>query len=263
MTGLPASFPPFATIAPGEVWLVGAGPGDPRLLTLMAANAIAQADDIVFDALVDRRLLELAQPGVAVHFAGKRGGLPSPHQADINELIVGLARAGKRVVRLKGGDPFVFGRGGEEALVLAAARVPFRIVPGLSSGLTGPALAGIPATTRDTNHAVVLATGHRAVDEASALDWQRLAATGQTLILYMAMANLPQIVAAFETGGMPLKTPVAVITDATTADEKVLTTTLAAVVADVAEAGLKPPAILVFGVVAGIRAELLPWLKHD
>ncbi len=261
MNGLPETFPAFPEFAAGEVWLVGAGPGDPRLLTLMAVEALRQADDIVFDALVDKRLLGFAKADAAVHFAGKRGGMPSPHQADINELIVALAKAGRRVLRLKGGDPFVFGRGGEEALALAAAGVPFRIVPGLSSGLAGPALAGIPATTRDTNHAVILATGHRAVDARSAREWEQLAATGQTIILYMAMANLKDIVAAFQRGGMPDATGVTFVISATNADQRVLESTLAACAADAATAGLKPPAIVVFGAVAGLRRALLPWLR--
>jgi uroporphyrin-III C-methyltransferase len=257
---MPADFPLYPTFNPGEVWLVGAGPGDPRLITLMAADALRQADDIVFDALVDQRLLTLARPDAVVHFAGKRGGLPSPHQAEINDLIIALARENKRVLRLKGGDPFVFGRGGEEALALAAAGIHFRIIPGVSSGLGGPALAGIPATTRDTNHAVILATGHRAVDDRSAREWQQLAATGQTLILYMAMANLAKIAEAFMDGGLAGDTAVAIITNATTSDERVLMTNLSNCAVAAAEAGLAPPAIVVVGAVANLRSTLKPWL---
>src|SRR6202043_4020088 len=140
--------------APGTVWLAGAGPGDPGLLTLDALAGLAQADVVVHDALVDERVLALAGPQAQLEFAGKRGGKPSATQADISQRLVALARAGQRVLRLKGGDPFVFGRGGEEALGLAAADISFRIVPGVTAGLAGLAYANIPATTRDTNHGV-------------------------------------------------------------------------------------------------------------
>ena len=197
----PDIFPPFPDMKPGEVWLVGAGPGDPRLLTVMAVHALGMADAVVHDALVDSRILKLARAGAEIHHAGKRGGKPSPHQRDINELIIALAKKGLRVLRLKGGDPFVFGRGGEEALALVRAGVPFRVVPGLTSGLAGPALAGIPATTRETNHAVILAAGYRAIDEVAEREWEALARTGQPIILYMAMPHLDVIARAFQRGG--------------------------------------------------------------
>src|SRR3712207_3898128 len=165
--------PPFA---PGTVWLVGAGPGDPGLLTIHAMNALAKADAIVYDALVDPAVLSFAREGAALEFAGKRGGKPSAVQRDICERLIQLAREGKRVLRLKGGDPFIFGRGGEEALALAEAGVPFRIIPGVSSGLASLAIHGVPATMRRTNHAVILATGHPAPD--AQLEWTSLARTG-------------------------------------------------------------------------------------
>ena len=146
----------------GHVWLVGAGPGDPGLLTLHAANAIRQADVIVYDALVNDDILSLASEAVELHYAGKRGGKPSPKQRDISLKLVELARAGKRVCRLKGGDPFVFGRGGEEALTLVEHNIAFRIVPGITAGIGGLAYAGIPATHRDVNHSVTFLTGHDA-----------------------------------------------------------------------------------------------------
>ena len=145
----------------GTVWLVGAGPGDPGLLTLHALNALSQADAVIYDALIDDEILGLAAPDALREFAGKRGGRPSSKQRDISERLIELARDGKRVLRLKGGDPFVFGRGAEEALALVAADVPFRVVPGITAGIGGLAYAAIPATTRDTNHAVILATGHK------------------------------------------------------------------------------------------------------
>src|SRR6201991_3188053 len=187
---------------PGEVWLAGAGPGDPRLLTVLALHAIGLADDIVHDALVDRRVLDLRRGGAELISAGKRGGRPSPQQRDINDVLIERARAGRRVLRLKGGDPFVFGRGWDEASALTQAGIRFRIIPGLTSGLTGAALAGIPATSRETNHAVVLAAGHRAEDGHSAADWEALARLGQPIILYMPMAQLAEMAKALEEGGL-------------------------------------------------------------
>src|SRR5882757_11198436 len=196
------NFPELPDFPPGEVWLAGAGPGDPRLLTVLALHAIGQADDIVYDALVDRRVLDLHRDGAELIAAGKRGGRPSPHQRDINEVLIERARAGRRVLRLKGGDPFVFGRGWDEASALSRAGIRFRIIPGLTAGLAGTALAGIPATSRDTNHAVVLAAGHRAEDGRSSADWVALARLGQPIVLYMPMAQLAEIAAALEQGGL-------------------------------------------------------------
>src|SRR5690606_25681458 len=158
-----ADFPPMQ---PGSVWLVGAGPGGPGLVSLLAYHALGQADVIVHDALVSSELLGMAPAATERVFAGKRGGRPSPRQADISLQLIDLARCGKRVLRLKGGDPFMFGRGGEEAGALARAGIPFRIVPGISSGLGGLAYAGIPVTHRDTNQTVIFLTGH---DETGAV----------------------------------------------------------------------------------------------
>src|ERR1700686_5729205 len=146
--------------AAGSVWLVGSGPGDPGLLSLLALHALQHADTVVYDALVDPAILKLARRGAALDYAGKRGGKPSPQQPDITERLIRLARAGQRVLRLKGGDPFVFGRGGEEALALAGAAIPFRIVPGITAAIGGLAYAGIPATHRDINSAIAFVTGH-------------------------------------------------------------------------------------------------------
>ncbi|MFA5949593.1 MAG: uroporphyrinogen-III C-methyltransferase [Hyphomicrobium sp.] len=243
---------------PGEVWLVGAGPGDPRLLTVMAIHALRSTDTIVHDALVDARILRLAREGVEIHFAGKRGGKPSPHQRDINELIIAEAKKGRRVLRLKGGDPFVFGRGGEEARALVREAIPFRVVPGLTSGLCGPAMAGIPATMRETNHAVILATGHRAVDDRAAREWEQLAATGQPIILYMALSHIEEITAAFLRGGLSPATPVAIISHATSREERVVETTLAEAASDARAQAIEPPAIIVVGANAALRATLAP-----
>src|SRR5438552_4118384 len=177
--------------APGSVWLVGSGPGYPGLLSALALHALDHADIVVYDALVDPRILALARPGATLDFAGKRGGRPSPRQPDISARLIRLARAGRRVLRLKGGDPFVFGRGGEEALALAGAGVPFRIVPGITAGIGGLAYAGIPLTHRDTNSAVTLLTGHTSDGVApDGLDWQALAKGSPVLVLYMASKHL-------------------------------------------------------------------------
>lgn len=253
----PDIFPPFPEMKPGEVWLVGAGPGDPRLLTVMAVHALGVADAVVHDALVDSRILKLARSGAEIHHAGKRGGKPSAHQRDINELIIALAKKGLRVLRLKGGDPFVFGRGGEEARALVKAGVPYRVVPGLTAGLAGPALAGIPATTRETNHAIILAAGHRAVDETAEREWAALASTGQPVILYMAMAHLEVIARSFQRGGLSADTPVTIIASAALDNERVLETTLANAAADAKANNIEPPTIIVIGSIAGLRRELI------
>lgn len=259
---IPDNFPGLPEFPPGEVWLAGAGPGDPRLLTVLALHAIVSADDIVYDALVDPRTLQLAQ-GAELIPAGKRGGRPSPHQRDINEVLIERARLGRRVLRLKGGDPFVFGRGWDEAAALTAAGVRFRIIPGLTSGLAAAALAGIPATSRDTNHAIVLAAGHRAEDGRSAADWEALAKLGQPIVLYMPMTQLAEIAAALEQGGLSADTPAALIQSATTGEERVVESRLGLLADDAAKHGIGSPAIVVIGAIAGLRRQLLsslvPW----
>ncbi|MBP2313116.1 uroporphyrinogen-III C-methyltransferase [Azospirillum soli] len=247
---------PFAA---GSVWLAGAGPGDPGLLTLLALQGLRQADVIVHDALVSERILGLASPTARLEFAGKRGGRPSAHQDDITSRLIELAREGHRVLRLKGGDPFVFGRGGEEAQALAEQGIPFRIIPGITSGLAGPAYAGIPATHRTANQAVVLATGHSC---AGGPDWRALAAAKVPLILYMAWKGLPEISAELMAGGLPADTPVGVVTDATTERQKVLVTALGTCVDDLAKSGLEPPAIIVIGEVVRLRP-VLEWLPTE
>ena len=248
----------FPDFPPGEVWLTGAGPGDPLLLTVLALHALSTADDVVHDALVDPRVLKLARPGAEMISAGKRGGRPSPHQRDINEILIERARMGRRVLRLKGGDPFVFGRGWEEAHALTLAGIRFRIIPGITSGLAAAALAGIPATSRDTNHAVILAAGHRAEDGGSDHDWEALARLGQPIILYMPMTQLDGIVAALRRGGMAADLPAAIIQGASTDEQRVVESSLAALVADAERHGIRSPAIVVIGSIAGLRQGLLP-----
>ena len=241
----PGDWPPFE---PGWVWLVGAGPGDPGLVTLHALNALGQADVVVYDALVDRRILGWARTGAEVEYAGKRGGKPSPVQRDISDRLVELARAGRRVLRLKGGDPFVFGRGGEEGLALARAGIPFRVIPGITAGIGGLAYAGIPATHRDVNQAVTFITGHDALGETPVgLDWQALARGSPMIVAYMAMKTLPVITERLIEAGRSPDEPVAVATEATLPGMRVLETTLGRAVADVAASGLEPPAIVCIG----------------
>jgi uroporphyrin-III C-methyltransferase len=241
-------------LAPGHVWLAGAGPGDPGLLTLDALAGLSQADVIVHDALVDKRVLALAGPQAKLEFAGKRGGKPSATQADISQRLVELARAGHKVLRLKGGDPFVFGRGGEEALTLAAAGVPFRVIPGVTAGLAALAAASIPATLRGINRAVIFAAGHAAEDD---FDWAPLARTGEPIVLYMVMHNLERIADALMRGGLAPGTPAAVIAAATTPDERILVSTLERVAGDAREQKLQPPAIVVVGDIVAVRDRLI------
>src|SRR5438105_1852931 len=198
-----------AVLAPGHVWLAGAGPGDPGLLTLAAHAGLMQADVVVHDALVDARVLALAGPQARLEFAGKRGGKPSATQADISKRLIELAKAGHRVLRLKGGDPCVFGRGGEEARALAAAGVPFRVIPGVTAGLAALAAASIPATMREVNRAIIFAAGHGANDDS--FDWAPLARTGQPIVLYMVMHNLEHVADALIRAGVKADMPAAVI----------------------------------------------------
>jgi uroporphyrin-III C-methyltransferase len=236
--------------APGTVWLVGAGPGDPGLLTLYAAHALANADVVLHDALVAPEILALA-PQARIEAVGKRAGWPGTPQLRINQRLIRLARAGHRVLRLKGGDPLLFGRGGEEALALAAAGVPFRIVPGVSAGIGGTAAAGIPTTHRGLAQSVAFVTGHGAGSEP---DWQALARSAEVLVLYMALRRFEAIAAGLRAGGRAGDEPVAFITSATTARQQVRITTLveAPQVAATIERGA--PTLIVIGPVVALHA---------
>ncbi|UWQ20565.1 uroporphyrinogen-III C-methyltransferase [Jannaschia sp. W003] len=244
---------------PGWVWLVGAGPGDPGLLTLHALHALRQADVVVYDALVSEAVLEWAAPGAERIYAGKRGGKPSPKQRDISLRLVALARAGRRVLRLKGGDPFVFGRGGEEAQTLVQHGVPIRIVPGITAGIAGLAYAGIPVTHRDVNQSVTFVTGHDATGKAPAsLDWGAIARGSQVIVIYMGMKHLGAIRDALVAGGRAADEPVAITSTATLAEQRTVETTLARCVEDGEAAGLAPPAIICVGRVVRLR-DVLDW----
>jgi uroporphyrin-III C-methyltransferase len=255
-----ARFPELPDLEPGWVWLVGAGPGDPGLLTLAAHHALGQADVVVYDALVGEGVLALARAGAELHFAGKRGGKPSPKQADISRRLIQLARDGRRVLRLKGGDPFVFGRGGEEALALVEAGVPFRIVPGISAGIGGLAYAGIPVTHRDTNSAVTFLTGHNLTGQVpDDLDWQAIAKGSPVIVVYMALKHLGHIAERLLAAGRGPEEPVAIVSKATTEAQRVLETRLGCCERDAATAGLEPPCMVVVGRVVELR-QGLDWL---
>jgi uroporphyrin-III C-methyltransferase len=257
MTEAPIPFPAFE---PGSVWLVGAGPGDPGLLTLHALHALRNADVVVYDALVDDRVIALVPEGVERIYAGKRGGKPSPRQPDISKRLIALARAGKRVLRLKGGDPFVFGRGGEEALALVGAGITFRVVPGVTAGVGGLAYAGIPLTHRDTNAAVTFVTGHVAGGSApETLDWEGLARGAPVIVFYMPLKHLGEIAARLTEAGRRPEEAAAIVCAATTGAQRVVETTLGTAAADAAQAGVEPPALFVLGDVVRLRAGL-DWL---
>lgn len=248
----------WPTLQPGWVWLCGAGPGDPGLLTLHAVNALRQADVVIYDALVQEAILEWA-PQAEHIFAGKRGGKPSAKQRDISLRLVDLAREGKKVLRLKGGDPFVFGRGGEEAQTLVQHGIPVRIIPGISAGIGGLAYAGIPVTHRDVNQSVTFVTGHdQSGNTPGSLDWVSISKGSQVLVIYMGMKHIAQISAKLIAAGRPMSEPVAVVTTATTVDQRVLETTLGTIVADITNAGMEPPAIICVGQSVLMR-QVLDW----
>ena len=244
----------------GWVWLVGAGPGDPGLLTLHGLNALRQADVIIYDALVDESILSWAPKDTKIEYAGKRGGKPSPLQRDISLRLIELTRQNRRVLRLKGGDPFVFGRGGEEAQTLVQAGVPLRIIPGISAGIGGLAYAGIPVTHRDVNQSVTFISGHdRTGNTPTAVNWQAIADGSQVIVLYMAIKNLPEICTKLIQAGRNKDEPVAVVSSATLPDMRVLETTLSRAATDVDDAGMVPPSIICIGRVALMR-QCLDWM---
>jgi uroporphyrin-III C-methyltransferase len=259
MTAEAFTIPGLAPFERGSVWLVGAGPGDPSLLTLAALQALREADICVYDALVSREVLALAAPQVALEFAGKRGGKPSLNQRDISLRLIELAGLGKRVLRLKGGDPFVFGRGAEEARALAKAAVTFKVVPGITAGIGGLAYAGIPLTAREINHAVILATGHLAAGARGLADFAALAAAKVPIVLYMAMSNLEGIAAALIAGGMDAATPLAIVSDATTPRQRVLATTLGKAATEARARSFTAPAVIAIGEIVTLREILAPF----
>jgi uroporphyrinogen III methyltransferase/synthase len=244
------------------VYLVGAGPGDPGLMTRRSLELIASADAILYDRLIPPGALDGARADADLRYVGKEPGGHSMAQDEINALLVELGRSREVVVRLKGGDPFVFGRGGEEAQALAEAGVPFEVVPGVTAGVAAPAYAGIPVTHRDDASAVAFVTGHEDPEKPeSALDWAALAAFPGTLVLYMGVRNLAGIAERLMAAGRAADEPVAVVERGTLPDQRAVTGTLADIARRVSEAGLKPPAITLVGPVARLREELR-WLER-
>jgi uroporphyrin-III C-methyltransferase/precorrin-2 dehydrogenase/sirohydrochlorin ferrochelatase len=242
----------------GSVALIGGGPGDPGLITVLGRRLLAEADVVVVDKLAPRGLLAELDPDVEVIDAGKAPHAHNLTQAQINDLIVSRARAGQRVVRLKGGDPFVFGRGGEEALACAAAGVPVRVVPGVTSAVAVPAFAGIPVTHRGITQDFAVASAHLDPSQPGAtVDWESLARGPGTLVLLMGVAHLAEISAELIKRGRDAATPVAVICDGTLPSQQVLTSTLGEVAADADRAGLRPPAVVVIGEVVRLREVLM------
>jgi len=239
-----------------KVYLVGAGPGDPDLLTIKAVKAIAAADVVLLDDLVNRDVLQHARPGVRVVEVGKRGGCQSTPQEFIERMMVGEARAGHCVVRLKGGDPFIFGRGGEECATLRAEGIDVEVVNGISSGLAAPSSIGVPLTHRQYSQGAVFITGHGKTAEHNP-DWATLAKLDLTLVIYMGIARCAEIQAALLAGGKAANTPVAVVRSATGAAQAQLITTLGQLPTALAASGLGSPSIIVVGDVVRC-ASILP-----
>lgn len=244
-TALPAS----------KVWLVGAGPGDPDLLTLKAARLIGQAEAIVYDNLVSKSILELARPDARLIYAGKQASRHTLPQEDINRLLVDLAQEGLSVVRLKGGDPFIFGRGGEELETLAESGIPFEVVPGVTAAAGCAAYSGIPLTHRDHAQAVVFVTGHLK-DHSVNLDWPALARPSQTVVFYMGVGGAGVIAKQMIAHGLAPETPAAVVQNGTQPTQRVLTATLTTLAERIAAEQVQSPALIIVGSVTGLHDKL-------
>jgi uroporphyrinogen III methyltransferase/synthase len=242
---------------PGVVYLVGAGPGDPGLLTVRAAEVLRGAEVLLYDALVAGAIVDLAPPGCERIFVGKRSGVHAMPQREIEALAIRKAREGRRVVRLKGGDPFVFGRGAEEAQALRGAGIRFEVVPGISSAIAAAAYAGIPVTHRSHSAAFTVATGHEDPSKPdSGIDWASLADPKRTLVLLMSLGNLAAIAARLIEHGLAPETPVAAVADGTLPTQRTVVATLATIAREVAQAGLEAPAVIVVGEVVRLRRDI-------
>jgi uroporphyrin-III C-methyltransferase len=232
-------------------------------MSLLCYHALQSSDIVVYDALVNSAILDWVRPGTELEYAGKRGGKPSAQQRDISLRLIELARAGKRVLRLKGGDPFMFGRGGEECQHLVKAGVPFRIVPGITAGIGGLAYAGLPSTHRDTNHSVVFLTGHDASGKMPAnVNWQAVATASPVIVMYMAVKHLAEIAGELIAGGRDRDDPVTIVSNATLPQQSVAQTSLREVKAFLATNDVPTPAIVVLGQVAEWRA-VLDWYQDE
>jgi uroporphyrinogen III methyltransferase/synthase len=249
---------------PGKAYLIGAGPGDPGLLTVRAVELLSRADVVLYDRLIPTGAVDpAAARGAELIYVGKEPGRPSMPQEEINAKLVELAQAGRTVARLKGGDPFVFGRGGEEAEALTAAGIPFEVVPGITAGVAAPAYAGIPVTHRDGASAVAFVTGHEDPEKPeSVIDWDALAAFPGTLVFYMGVKNLERIAWSLVEAGRPQGEPVAVVERGTTSRQRAVRGTLGDIAARVEEAAIKAPAITVVGAVVDLRDDLA-WFERE
>jgi uroporphyrin-III C-methyltransferase len=242
--------------ATGFVSLVGAGPGDPDLLTVKALRLLQQADVVVFDRLVSPAILKLIPHGAGQISVGKSPGKHCVPQEQINEIIVSLARSGRRLVRLKGGDPYIFGRGGEEALVLRQHNIPFEVVPGVTAAAGCSSYSGIPLTHRGLNHGVRFMTGHAQNNEDLEIDWQKIADPDCTLVIYMGLTNLHSICAELIRAGLPDTTPAAAIHGGSTAQQRKVISTLADLASAVTQAGLESPVTTIVGKVVTLSTQL-------
>ncbi len=245
---------------PGKVFLVGAGPGDPELITLKGLRCLQQADVVLYDRLISPCLLDETRSGAELIFVGKEPGCHSIPQEQINQRLISYAQQGQTVVRLKGGDPFVFGRGGEEAQALVDAGISFEVVPGVSSVTAAPAYAGIPITHRDFTSSVTIVTGHEGCSASPAVNWQALAALGGTIIVLMGVKALPHFTQRLIAEGMDLTLPAAVIQEGTTQHQRVITGTVADIAQRAQDAGLTSPALTVIGTVVSMR-DALQWYE--
>jgi uroporphyrin-III C-methyltransferase len=244
----------------GKVYLVGAGPGDPKLLTLRAAELLGKADIVIYDRLVGKSILKLAPKTARKIYVGKRSGKHEVPQDKINELLISCASEGKKVVRLKGGDPFLFGRGGEEAETLAEHHVDFEVVPGVTSAVATPEYAGIPLTHREYASSVAIVTGHRAGDPGRPVNWGKLAAGVDTIVILMGMESLEAIVKKLMEGGLDPEKSVAIIERGTTKMQRSFIAKLNTIVDEAKKNDVKPPAVIVIGEVAELGRKLA-WFK--
>jgi uroporphyrinogen III methyltransferase/synthase len=243
----------------GKVWLVGAGPGDIELITIKAVRCLKEADVVVYDHHLNKELLDYADAGAELIYAGKQGGYHTMSQEEISGLLIARAREGKFVCRLKGGDPFVFGRGGEEAEALSEAGIPFEVVPGVSSAIAAAAYAGIPLTHRAHSSSFAIVPGSEAATKTgSRIDWPKISTGVDTLVFLMAVANMPHVVAELLKNGRPPDTPVAVVQRGTRSDQFTVVGTLASIEGLAVSSNIRPPAVIIVGEVVKLR-ERLKW----